>query len=120
MSKTIIIVDDFKTNTIVMSSALSLVGHEVIEANSPLEALKYFDGRKIDLMVTDYKMPEMNGAELTKAVKSNHDYEKLPVIILSSEQSQTSKKEAREAGAYGWLNKPFDIKKFSRVIKSIA
>lgn len=119
MAKTIVIVDDFKTNTVVMKHALHQKGFEILEADDPREALKYFDGREIDLMVTDFKMPGMTGAELTKAVKSKAQYKNLPVLILSSEKAEQCKIDARAAGAYGWLNKPFDINRFTKIINSI-
>ena len=119
MDKTIVIVDDFKTNTVVMKSTLHQAGFEVLEANDPEDALKFFDGREIDLMITDFKMPGMTGAELTKAVKSKVQYINLPVLILSSEKAEQCKIDARQAGAYGWLNKPFDLNRFTKIINSI-
>ena len=119
MNKTIVIVDDFKTNTVVIKHALHSKGFEILEANEPEEALELFDGRQIDLMVTDFKMPRMTGAELTKAVKTKHQYQNMPVLILSSEKSDQCKADARAAGAYGWLNKPFDMERFLKIINSI-
>ena len=119
MSKTIVIVDDFQTNTVVMKHALHQKGFEVLEANDPSEAIRFFDGRQIDLMVTDFKMPGMTGSELTKEVKSKTQYKNLPVLILSSEKSEQCKVDARNSGAYGWLNKPFDINRFLKIVNSI-
>ncbi len=119
MGKTVVIVDDFKTNTVVMKSALAQNGFKVFEANDPKDAMALFDGRKIDLMITDFKMPGMTGAELTKAVKSNPGYKNMPVLILSSETSEKCKIDARKAGAYGWLSKPFNIERFLKIINSI-
>lgn len=119
MSKTIVIVDDFQTNTVVMKHALHQKGFDILEANDPSEALKFFDGRNVDLMVTDFKMPGMTGAELTKEVKSKVQYMNLPVLILSSEKAEQCKIDARNAGAYGWLNKPFDINRFLKIVNSI-
>jgi two-component system, chemotaxis family, chemotaxis protein CheY len=117
--KTIVIVDDFKTNTVVLKHSLTTLNFEVLEANNPLEALNFFDGRQIDLLVTDFKMPGMNGAELTRQVKNKTKYATLPVIILSSEKDEGMKKEARDAGAYGWLSKPFNMERFMKVVNSI-
>ena len=119
MDRTIVIVDDFQTNTVVMKHALHQKGFEVLEANDPKDALELFDGRNIDLMVTDFKMPGMTGAELTKEVKSKPQYANIPVLILSSEKAEQCKVDARQAGAYGWLNKPFDINRFLKIINSI-
>ena len=117
--KTLVIVDDFKTNTVVMRHALHQMGFDILEANDGPEALKFFDGRDIDLLVTDFKMPGMTGAELTKQVKSKPKYATLPVLILSSEQADEMKKAARDAGAYGWLSKPFNMERFLKIVNSI-
>jgi two-component system chemotaxis response regulator CheY len=117
--KTIVIVDDFKTNTVVMRHSLHQMGFDILEANDPAEALQFFDGRQVDLMVTDFKMPGMTGAELTKQVKSKPNYFNLPVLILSSETAEEMKKAARDAGAYGWLSKPFNMERFLKIVNSI-
>jgi len=119
MHKTLVIVDDFKTNIIVMKHALEQRGFKVLEADNPNDALKYFDGRDIHLMITDFKMPGMTGAELTKSVKSINKYQNLPVLILSSETAEYCKIDARKAGAYGWLKKPFEINRFLKIIESV-
>lgn len=118
--KTIVIVDDFKTNTLVLKSTMQSLGFEVLEANDPGRALHFFDGRKIDLLITDFKMPGMTGAELTKNVKSHPLYEKIPVLILSSETSEELKKQARDAGAFGWLAKPFNLDRYIKIINSVT
>jgi len=117
--KTIVIVDDFKSNTFIMRNALRQMDFDILEANDPQIALGFFDGRHVDLLVTDFKMPGMNGAELTKKVKSNLRYKNMPVLILSSETSYDYKKEARDAGAYGWLSKPFDLDRYIKIVNSI-
>jgi two-component system, chemotaxis family, chemotaxis protein CheY len=117
--KTIVIVDDFKANTLILKSTLHRLNFEILDANDPNLALNYFDGRQIDLLVTDFRMPGMNGAELTKKIKSKPKYKNMPVLILSSETSEEFKKEARDAGAYGWLSKPFNIDRYIKIVNSI-
>jgi len=117
--KTVLVVDDFKTNTIVFSGVLRRSGYDVLEANSGAEALSYFDGRTIDLMVSDFNMPGMTGAQLVRNVKSIGGYQNLPVIILSTEKGDKVRQEARDAGAYGWMTKPMDIEKFLKIVKNI-
>lgn len=119
IKKTIVVVDDFQTNTIVIQNSLSQKGFNVITSNNPEEALLIFDGRKIDLLVSDFKMPRMNGAELTKKIKQNPNYRNLPILILSSETDPESHKAARESGAYGWLKKPFNLERFLKIVNTI-
>jgi two-component system, chemotaxis family, chemotaxis protein CheY len=117
--KTVVIVDDFKTNTVILKSTMQRMGYEILDANDPAIALLFFDGRNIDLLITDFKMPGINGAELTKKVKSHPKYKNMPVLILSSETAEESKMEARKAGAYGWLTKPFNLERYMKIINSV-
>lgn len=117
--RTIAIVDDFKTNTAVFSTLIKNSGFVVFEANLPTEALKIFDGRHIDLMVCDYTMPEMNGAELIKKIKSIPVYENLPVLMLSSEKGKDVRQKAKDSGAYGWMKKPIKLEKFLKIVDNI-
>lgn len=119
MKKKIVVVDDFKTNTIVVAGTLKLYGYDVLQSNNPVEALDFFDGQTIDLIISDFKMPQMTGAEFIKKIKKIPKYRNVPVIILSSETGAQSRQEAREAGAYGWLQKPFDIDRFIKIVNSI-
>ena len=74
----IVVIDDFHTNTIVMKSSLTHAGFKILEADNPKKALDFFEGRQIDMLVTDFKMP---GTELTKAVKFLPQYQNLPILI---------------------------------------
>ncbi len=118
--KTILIVDDFETNTIVVASALRTAGYNVLKAVSAQEAIRYvIDDEDIDLVVADFNMPNMNGAQMIKEIKKYKGYEKTPSLILSSDNDQKKKKEAKEAGALGWMRKPFQLAKFINIIDNI-
>jgi DNA-binding NarL/FixJ family response regulator len=114
--KTIAIVDDFETTTFTVEFALKNAGYEVIKAHTPLEILKYFDGRPIDMLISDYQMPQMLGHELVAKIKAIPNYSKMPVLMLSSEKSPEKQQLARDAGAFGWIQKPYDLKRFLSVI----
>jgi len=118
--KTIMIVDDFETNTIVMKSSLQMSGYKVITHNNPFIALRNLqepDG-KSDLIVVDYRMPAMNGAELVAEIRKLNMYKKTPILMLSSETDPQKKADARKAGATGWLKKPFQLDKFIHIIET--
>lgn len=118
--KTIMIVDDFETNIIVMKSSLQMSGYQVMTSNNPYIALKQLQepGTKADLIVIDYRMPAMNGAELVAEIRKLPMYKKTPLLMLSSETDPKKKAEARKAGATGWLKKPFKLDKFIRIIET--
>lgn len=118
--KTILVVDDFETNTIVIENSLKSAGYNVIKAKSAKEGINNVvkEDPKIDLIITDYDMPEKTGAEMIADIKKIHAYANIPALILSSETSEQKKQIAREAGATGWLKKPFILSKFLSIVDS--
>ncbi len=115
--KVIAIVDDFETTTFTVEFALKNSGYDVIKSQSPLEMLKEFNGRQIDLLISDYTMPEMPGHEFVKKIKEIPKYRNIPVLMLSSEKDEKKQQLSREAGAFGWIQKPYDLKKFLKIIE---
>ena len=107
MSKTILIVDDSSSLRQVVSLALTRAGYEVIEAADGMDALTKLDGRKINLIVSDVKMPRMDGITFVTQVKQNPRYKFTPVIMLTTEGQDAKKEQGRAAGAKAWIVKPF-------------
>ncbi len=118
--KTIAIVDDFKQNTAEYCNLFQNSGYKVIELNLPSEALKVFNGKQIDILICDYNMSEMSGIDFIKKIKSFRKYENLPVLLLSSERGNDVRQEAKEAGAYGWVKKPFSLKSLLNIVNKIV
>lgn len=114
---TILIADDFENTRFVIEFTLKQAGYEVIKAVDGQDALRYFDGRKIDLVVTDYNMPRMDGLVLTLAIKKIPQYANIPILLLTTEVSEEKKQKAKEAGVTGWIQKPFVIDKFLTFVK---
>lgn len=114
--KVIAIVDDFETTTFTVEFALKNAGYNVIKAHTPNEILEYFDGRQIDMLISDYQMPEMLGHTLVKKIKEIELYKNLPVLMLSSEKDEEKQRLSREAGAFGWIQKPYNLKRFLKII----
>ncbi len=108
MAKTIVIVDDSESIREVVSFTLENAGYNVLVGFDGKDALKYFDGTtEIDLLITDLYMPNMNGIELIRAVRENPDYRRIPILFLTTESQRDKKMEAKDAGATGWIIKPF-------------
>lgn len=116
MGKTILVVDDSQSIRESVSYFLSNAGYKVIKANDGEDAYSKLDGRKIELILTDLHMPNMNGIELIKKVRTESDYKRIPIILLTTETLMEKKKEAKAAGATGWINKPFENEKLLKVI----
>ncbi len=104
--ETILIVDDEKNYLLVLSAVLEEEGHEVLTAQSGPDALEILKSSDIDLVLTDMKMPGMDGMELLERVKM-HDVD-LPVIMMTAHGSVDKPVEAMQKGAYSYILKPFD------------
>ena len=107
MPKKILIVDDSESIREVVSFTLENEGFEVLVANDGTDALKFLDGREIDMIITDLHMPEMDGITLIKHVREMEAYQRIPILFLTTESQTAKKMEAKEAGATGWIIKPF-------------
>ena len=103
---TILIVDDEKNYPLVLSAVLQDEGFETLTANSGDEALGILDHSDIDLVLTDMKMPKMDGIELLERIKLK-DAE-LPVIMMTAHGTVEKAVEAMQKGAYNYILKPFD------------
>ncbi|RLA05510.1 MAG: response regulator [Gammaproteobacteria bacterium] len=107
MSKTIMIVDDSASIRKVVRLTLEQSGFNVIDAVDGVDALKKLDGVKINLLITDVNMPNMDGITLVKEAKQLPAYKFTPMMMLTTEASDEKKNEGRAAGAKAWLVKPF-------------
>lgn len=119
MSKQILIVDDSESIRKVLAFSLEGAGYQVFIAHDGSDALRYLDGRSIDLLLTDYHMPNLNGLELTVKVRQIEHYKYLPILILTTENQKGMMKEARDAGATGWLMKPFNTEKLLQTLRKV-
>lgn len=119
MSKKVLIVDDSESIREVLAFSLESAGYEVSMACDGLEALKYFDGQPLDLLLTDYHMPNMNGLQLVKEVRKINSYRFLPILVLTTENQKNIIHEAKESGATGWLLKPFSTQKLLLTLRKV-
>ena len=119
MTKKILIVDDSESIREVLSFSVEKSGYEVYTACDGLDALKYFDGRTIDLLLTDFHMPNLNGLELIKKVRQMTNYRFLPILVLTTENQIEIIREAKDSGATGWLMKPFSTEKLLQTLRKV-
>ncbi len=103
---TILIVDDEKNYPLILSAVLQEEGFETLTANSGQEALAVLGRSDVDLVLTDMKMPQMDGIELLQRIKTI-DAE-LPVIMMTAYGTVEKAVEAMQKGAYSYILKPFD------------
>ena len=103
----ILVVDDSTTMRQMVSFTLAEAGHEVTEAADGNLALVEAKGRRFDLVITDVNMPGMNGIDLVKCLRELPESKFTPILVLTTESGQDLKSRGREAGATGWIVKPF-------------
>jgi len=120
MLKKVMTVDDSPTVRMVLSEALSKAGYHVIEASDGQEAINKLNDTKIDLLVTDLNMPAMCGVELIKQVRSKPGNRFMPIIMLTAESQPEQKAAGKQAGASGWITKPFLPEQLLSVIKMVC
>jgi len=107
MSKTILIVDDSGSFRQVVRMALQRAGYDVVEAQDGKDATTKLDGRKLNLIVCDVNMPNMDGLSFVRHVKGTAAYKFTPIIMLTTESQEAKKAEGRAAGVRAWITKPF-------------
>jgi two-component system NtrC family response regulator len=113
--ETILVVDDEKNYLLVLSAILEDEGYEVITALSGAEALEIQKTSDLDLILTDMKMPGMDGIQLLEKVKSVDP--DLPVIVMTAHGTVDKAVEAMQKGAYSYLLKPFDNERMTLYVK---
>ena len=119
MGKTILIVDDSATIRQVVGMTLKGAGYEVMEACDGKDALKKLDGKKINLIISDVNMPNMDGITFVKEAKKLASYKFTPVIMLTTESQGDKKQEGKNAGATGWIVKPFTPEQLVGVVNKV-
>lgn len=120
MNKSIMVVEDSLTMLQMLSFTLKKNGYDVVEANNGQEALEKLNNRtEIDMIMTDINMPNVDGIEFIHRVRENPDYKFTPIIVLTTESQEGKKMEGKEAGATGWLVKPFSPEHLISVVKKL-
>lgn len=120
MAKTILAVDDSKTMRDMVSFTLKQAGFAVIDAEDGKHALERIKGAKVDAIITDLNMPNMNGFDLIRALRADPSYKFAPILMLTTEGDDSKKAEGKSAGATGWIVKPFNPEKLVQVVKKVC
>lgn len=125
MAKRVIIVDDSRAVVATAELALDpLISSGSIEFKSylnPLELLGALQNgsENFDLLISDVNMPEMNGLDLARSIKSDDRYKTKPIIVLTTESSEQMKMAGKEIGVTGWMVKPFNDEKLVKSVKMV-
>ena len=122
MGNTVMIVDDAAAIRQSVGYSLQESGFEVIEAVDGKDALSKLDKQKVDLMICDVNMPEMDGITLLKTVKQDDKYSShrfTPIIMLTTESGEDRKEEGKKYGAKIWMVKPFKPEQLIDAVKKL-
>ncbi len=119
MSKRIMTVDDSASVRQMVSFTLRQAGYEVVEAVDGKDALSKLDGSPVHMVITDLNMPNLDGIGLIKGVRGNAACKFIPIIMLTTESQESKKLEGKQAGATGWIVKPFKPEQLISVTKRV-
>ena len=120
MAKTILIVDDSNAIRQSVTFILEQAGYVVTQAADGLEAVKKLESQPFDLVLSDVNMPNMDGIALTKHIRKTAGHQFTPVLMLTTESQSTMMQAGKEAGATGWIVKPFDQEKLLTTVKKLV
>jgi two-component system, chemotaxis family, chemotaxis protein CheY len=119
MNKTILAVDDSSSIRQMVSFVLSTAGYSVIEAEDGEDALTKAGGAEINMVITDLHMPRLDGIGLIHRLRAMASFKFTPIIMLTTESQEGKKLQGREAGATGWIVKPFKPEQLLAVVKKV-
>lgn len=115
----ILIVDDSKSMRQMIEMTLQDEGHEVVSAVDGIDGLAKAKDGNFTVIVTDINMPNMNGVELIKELRKLPQYEATPILCLTTESGADMKTQGKEAGATGWIVKPFEPEKLIKTVNRV-
>ncbi len=119
MAKTILAVDDSGSLRQMVAFSLKAAGYDVVQAVDGQDGLNKAKEKTVDLVLTDQNMPIMDGLTLIKNLRGLGSYQKVPILMLTTESSDEMKAKGKAAGANGWLVKPFDPKRLIEVVQKV-
>lgn len=121
MGKTVLVVDDSAAIRQSITYVLQQGGYDVVEAVDGMDGLKVLGGMTAcDLIITDVNMPNMDGISFIRKVREDESRKFTPIIVLTTESQGSKMNEGKEAGATGWIVKPFSAEKLLGVVKKVA
>ena len=119
MGKRIMTVDDSASVRQMVAFTLKGAGYEVMEAVDGKDALSKVKASPVKMVITDLNMPNMDGIELIRHLRSDAAFKFVPIVLLTTESQASKKQEGKAAGATGWIVKPFKPEQLLKVVKKV-
>jgi two-component system chemotaxis response regulator CheY len=120
MSKRILTIDDSKTIRDMLKFTLVDAGFEVLQAVDGQDGVDVFAKEPVDLVITDINMPKMDGYGVIRHIRGTSGDKSTPILVLTTESEVEKRNIAREAGATGWMVKPFDPEQMVATINKVV
>lgn len=120
MAKTVLVVDDSPSIRKMVQMTLTAAGYDIIEAVDGQDAFEKATSSKVDAVLTDQNMPRLDGLSFIRKFRETSHSVGVPVVFLSTESDAALKAQAKDAGATGWMVKPFDQNQILAVVKKIV
>jgi two-component system chemotaxis response regulator CheY len=115
----ILVVDDSASMRQMVEFTLKEAGHRVTLAEDGQEALGLAKGMASNLVITDVNMPRMDGITLIRELRALPTYKFTPILTLTTESTTEKKMEGKNAGATGWIVKPFNPEKLLATVNKV-
>lgn len=116
----VLTVDDSRTMRDMLRMALLEAGFRVTQAEDGIDGLGVLKTESPQVIVTDINMPRLDGFGFIEAVRRDQRHRSIPILVLTTESDDQKKARARQAGATGWIVKPFDPAKLVAAIRRVA
>lgn len=116
----ILTVDDSASMRALLNHALTSQGFDVAQAEDGEVALEWLALNEVDVVITDINMPRLDGFGLIEKLRQGNRHRDRPILVLTTESSEEKKARAREAGATGWIVKPFDPEKLVAAVRRVS
>ena len=116
----VLTVDDSASMRALLRAALTSNGFDVEQAEDGQEALEWLATNEVDVVLTDINMPRLDGFGLIEKLRETALHADRPILVLTTESSQEKKARAKNAGATGWIVKPFDAAKLTAALRRVA
>jgi two-component system chemotaxis response regulator CheY len=117
MARIMVVEDSTTMRSLISATIEEIEGMEVVQAVSGFEALRILPQSRIDLIITDINMPDINGLEIVHFIRSNPHYRAIPIVIVTTEQAEEDRKKGLALGASEYLTKPFRPEHLQDIVK---
>jgi two-component system chemotaxis response regulator CheY len=120
MTLKVLAIDDSKTIRELLRSVMEEAGFDYTSAVDGVDGVERYAEVRPDIVITDINMPNMDGYGVIDAIRKGDIDNQVPILVLTTESGEKLKQRARQAGATGWIVKPFDDVSLVSVIRRVT